>query len=187
MDTHASTASPFAGMKVEQCYQCGKCTAGCPMAAEMDVTPNQVFRLVQLGHVDKAAGSGAIWLCCSCFTCTARCPQSVDCVGVIDALRQMAAQRGLAPAGYERIRVFQEAFLDNVRKNGRVDEVALIRDFKLAGFMKDFSVPLLFKDALLAPELMKRGKFHLFGEKVRDRGVVERIFARCAPAKEESV
>jgi len=51
--------------------------------------------------------------------------------------------------------------------------------FKTLGFLKDFSVPLLMKDALLAPKLMQRGKFHPVGEKVRDRAVVKRIFDRC--------
>jgi hypothetical protein len=32
---------------------------------------------------------------------------------------------------------------------------------------------------MLAPELLKRKKFHLVGEKAHDRAVVARIFARC--------
>lgn len=170
----------FAGTSVEKCYQCGKCTAGCPLADQMDVTPNQLFRLVQLGEVEKAARCGAIWMCVSCFTCTGRCPQSVECVEIIDALREYAAEHGCAPPDLQRVILFQKAFLDNVRRNGRINELELIQQFKLQGFLKDLSLPLLMKDALLAPKLMQRGKFHLTSEKAKDRALVQRIFARCA-------
>ena len=170
----------FAGTSVENCYQCGKCTAGCPLADQMDVTPNQLFRLVQLGEVDKAARCGAIWLCVSCFTCTGRCPQSVECVEIIDALREYAAKHGTAPPDLERVILFQKAFLDNIRRNGRINEVELIAEFKTRGFLKDLSPSFLMKDALLAPKLMQRGKFHLMGEKAKGRELVRRIFARCA-------
>ncbi len=172
-------ADKFAGTSIENCYQCGKCTAGCPLADQMDVTPNQLFRLVQLGEVEKAARCGAIWLCVSCFTCTGRCPQSVECVEIIDALREYAAEHDCAPPDLQRIILFQKAFLDNIRRNGRINELELIRDFKTKGFLQDLSLPLLMKDALLAPKLMQRGKFHLTSEKAKDRELVGRIFARC--------
>ena len=35
---------------VRRCFQCGKCTAGCPMATFMDHPPNRVVRLLQLGQ-----------------------------------------------------------------------------------------------------------------------------------------
>jgi len=151
------------------------------MAAAMDVVPNQIFRLAQLGKLERAARSQAIWLCVSCFTCTARCPKSVDCVGIIDALREMSLEKGWVAPELQRVRLFQQAFLDNIRKNGRINEVELIQRFKLSGFLNDFSVPLLMKDAMLAPKLMQRGKFHVFGEKVKDRDIVRRIFDRCQP------
>src|SRR5512134_3630405 len=80
---------------VSACYQCGKCSAGCPMAASMDILPNQLVRLVQLDRIDRALRSEAIWKCVSCVTCSTRCPQAVDCAGVIDHLRQMAVARGI--------------------------------------------------------------------------------------------
>jgi heterodisulfide reductase subunit C len=149
------------------------------MAEQMDRVPNALFRLVQMGEVDRAMRSEAIWLCVSCFTCTARCPQSVDCVGIIDALRQMAAEQDALSPAQKRVYVFQKAFLDSVRRNGRINEVEMIVEFKTRGFLNDFSVPLLLKDSLMAPKLMQHGKFHLMGEKVRDRAVVRRIFDRC--------
>ncbi len=179
MSTNSASLDKFAGTSVERCYQCGKCTAGCPVADQMDMMPNQIVRLAQLGEMDRAVHCMAIWSCVSCQTCTARCPQEVDCAGVLDIVRQAAAEEGAIPPERQRIYLFQKAFLDNVRKYGRVNEVELIRQFKTGAFLKDFDVPLLMKDATLAPKLMQRGKFHFRGEKVKDRAVVGRIFERC--------
>ena len=179
METLQKHDSAFSGTSIEACYQCGKCTGGCPVASLMDLMPNQLMRLVQLGKLDKALASTAIWHCVSCQTCTTRCPQSVDCAGVMDVLRQMSAELGKAAPQLRRVLVFQKAFLDNVRRNGRLNEVELIGFFKTMAFLKDFNIPLLMKDTLLAPQLLQRGKLHILGEKVRDRGVVRRIFDRC--------
>jgi heterodisulfide reductase subunit C2 len=168
-----------AATDVRDCYQCGKCSAGCPLAEQMDLLPHQLMRLVQIGRIDRALRSEAIWKCVSCMTCSTRCPKSVDCAGVIDTLRQSAVERGTASEERLRTVVFQRAFLDNIRRNGRLRELELIGEFKTKAFFKDKSLALLFKDALLAPQLMKRKKFHLRGERVRDRGVVRRIFEKC--------
>jgi hypothetical protein len=69
--------------------------------------------------------------------------------------------------------------LQNIRKNGRLNELELVGTFKTHAFLKEMDIPFLFKDALLAPKLKRRGKFHLFGEKVRDRSLIGRIFSRC--------
>ena len=169
----------IAGIDPARCYQCGKCSAGCPVVDRMDILPNQLLRLVQLGRVDKALAAGAIWECVSCMTCTTRCPKSVDCAGLMDALRQLAVERGTASPEQRRTILFQQAFLDNIRRNGRLAELELVRSFKTKAFFDDLSVPLLFKDALLGPQLLRRGKLHLRARRVKDRRLVGRIFARC--------
>ena len=149
------------------------------MAAEMDVLPNRLLRLVQMGRIDQAARSKAVWQCVSCQTCTTRCPQTVDCAGVMDVLREYSIVHGIASQEQQRTVAFQRAFLDNIRRNGRLNELELVAMFKTRAFLKDLSIPLLFKDALLGPKMMQRGKFHLRGEKVADRGIVSRIFDQC--------
>lgn len=165
--------------RVHDCYQCGKCSAGCPVAERMDLLPNQLLRLLQLGRIERAAASGAVWECLSCLTCTMRCPKGVDCAGLMDALRQLSVEHGLASPAQRRTILFQQAFLDNIRRNGRLAELELVRKFKTRGFLDDWNVPQVFKDALLGPQLLRRGKLHLRSRRVKDRKLVGRIFARC--------
>ncbi len=71
------------------CYQCGKCSAGCPMAAYMDIPPAQMIRLAQLGLEKDLVNSEAIWLCISCMTCNTRCPKGVRIAELIESMRQV--------------------------------------------------------------------------------------------------
>lgn len=83
----------LSGQNVYLCYQCGKCSAGCPMGHCMDMLPNQVIRLVQLGMQDDIAGSKTVWLCASCLTCTVRCPKGVDLARVMEAIRLLTLRK----------------------------------------------------------------------------------------------
>jgi heterodisulfide reductase subunit C len=83
----------ISGQNVLACYQCGKCSAGCPMVSLMDLLPNQIIRLVQLGQIGDVLNSKTIWLCASCFTCTTRCPTGVDLAKVMEALRLLLLRK----------------------------------------------------------------------------------------------
>ena len=43
------------GTPVSACFQCHKCTTGCPVGPEMDLLPSQVMRLVHLGAEARSA------------------------------------------------------------------------------------------------------------------------------------
>lgn len=83
----------LSGQNLLACNQCGKCSAGCPAAAVMDLLPNQVIRYAQFG-MEQVLESNSIWVCASCQTCYARCPHGVDLSRIMEALRQLAQQRG---------------------------------------------------------------------------------------------
>ena len=146
----------------------------------MEIKPNQLIRLLQLGETDTALGSAAIWRCVSCQTCSSRCPKTVDCAAVLDALRQTSLERGMAAREQQPVIAFQRAFLDNVRRNGRLNEIELIARFKLEVVRQTGRLGFAMKDAGLAPQLSQRKKLHIFSEKAQDRGLVDRIFARCS-------
>ncbi len=168
-----------AGVDVSLCYQCGKCTAGCPMARYMDLSPNQVMRLVQVGDAaaeEALLGCEAIWYCLGCLTCTQRCPRELDPAAVMDALRERAHEQGKVHSNARKIRAFHEAFLKTVEKNGRMSEMPLVQRYKLASGD-------LFSDVLLAPVMLAKGKLPLKAHKIAGRDDVKRIFKACGKGK----
>ncbi len=86
----------ISGQNVLNCYQCGRCSAGCPLTFAMRLLPNQVIRLVQLGLEEEALSTNTPWVCASCMTCYARCPRGVDLAKVMEALRAIRLRPGVA-------------------------------------------------------------------------------------------
>jgi heterodisulfide reductase subunit C len=82
----------YSGQEMLACYQCGKCSAGCPVAFAMDLLPSQVIRLIQLGQVQDVLDSETPWFCASCQTCYARCPKGLDLSRIMEALREIILQ-----------------------------------------------------------------------------------------------
>lgn len=84
----------ISGQKLLACYQCGKCSAGCPMAPHMDVLPNQVIRMAQLGMQKQLLATRSIWACVSCMMCNSRCPKGIRIAEVMESLRMTALRNG---------------------------------------------------------------------------------------------
>ncbi len=86
--------SEMSGQIITLCEQCGVCSGSCPMVSEMDITPSQMMRMVQLGQ-SEVLRAKTIWLCASCFTCTVRCPRGLDLSKVAEALRQVILRQAV--------------------------------------------------------------------------------------------
>jgi len=82
----------ISGQDLLACYQCGKCSAGCPAAFAMDMLPSQVIRYAQLGLVERVLASDTPWFCAACQTCYARCPKGVDLARIMEAMREIILQ-----------------------------------------------------------------------------------------------
>lgn len=110
------------GQDVMACYHCGKCSAGCPAAGAMDLLPNQIIRMIQLGQRERALTSQTIWYCAACQTCYARCPKGVDLPRLMEVLRELAMQEygdhlEIASFDPQEIAEFpQQAFIAGFRK-----------------------------------------------------------------------
>ncbi len=156
-----STSNPGVARAIQQdigenvylCYQCVKCTSGCPLAEHFDLAPNQIMRALQLGQDELALNSKTIWLCAACQTCSTRCPQGLDIAGVMDALRIEAKRRGLPPAVPE-VDKFSTLFLRDIGLLGRLYEVGLMAGMNLM-------TGQLMKDMDMGLEMMKRRKLKL--------------------------
>ena len=118
------------GQNVYLCYQCVKCTSGCPVSQFFDWQPNQIMRAIQLGQEDIALKATTPWLCASCQTCTTRCPQELDIAGIMDFLTRAAREAGVKPPVPE-VEIFNEAFMREVRLWGRSYELGLMAELKL--------------------------------------------------------
>lgn len=161
---------------INLCYQCGKCSAGCPVGFAMDYTPRQVIRLLQLGLVNEALSAESIWICASCETCSERCPRGVDIASVMDTLRREALYRG--KISDKKVAVFNQAFLAGVRNFGRTYEAGLLLTHNLKTMQP-------FKDANLGLPMMSRGKVHLIPAKIKGREQVKKIFERVEKMRGE--
>ena len=156
------------GERVSACYQCGRCTSTCTAAFAFDYPPHRIMRLLQLGQVDKVLNSRTAQLCFDCMTCSSRCPMSIDVANVIEHAKMIADERGIE--GDERdIRLFRLAFLQNVRRHGRLHEAQLLTWMNLRTFkpLNDFN---------LVPLILRNKKMHVIPPRIKNREQIGRIF-----------
>ena len=158
------------GQKINLCYQCLKCFAGCPVSRYMDYKPNGVIRLVQYGEREKVLKSHAIWLCVSCKTCGVRCPNGVDMSQVMDTLREMSWKAGLAYEAEKRVVILHEEFVRSIKLWGRLHEMSFFVPYMLRS--RDF-----FTNMASAPKLMLRRKLPLLPTRIKGIAEVRKVFA----------
>jgi heterodisulfide reductase subunit C2 len=155
------------GEKVRHCYQCKKCSAGCPVAFAMDLLPHEVMKLVCYGQERRLLECSTIWLCSACETCTTRCPNDIDIAGVMDSLRQMSMESGLVSE--QGIGAFHRSFMNGIKLMGRTNESVLIGQYKALSRR-------LFDDLGLGAVMFLKGKVKLMPRMVKNRDAVRRIF-----------
>lgn len=81
------------GEYFKRCFNCGTCTASCPVAdVAEEYSPMRIIRMALLGMKEEVLSSEAIWLCSLCYTCYATCPQDVRFRDVIEVLRDMSIE-----------------------------------------------------------------------------------------------
>jgi len=81
------------------CYQCGVCTAVCPLNAT-GKSPS-VRKLIRSAQAGLLTGSNDAWLCTTCKLCEFTCPRGVPIVDVLHALRTVAFSEHKAPPRLE--------------------------------------------------------------------------------------
>ena len=157
--------------KTSSCYQCQKCSNGCPMTFAMDILPHQVIHKIQLGIVDDLVNSDTIWVCASCETCTARCPNDIDIAHIMDTLRQVSIKRGVK-ASQRQALMFHNAFMSNIRNLGRMHELTMALDYTL----KNTGLKGLFKQSKFGLNMILKGKMKLIPHRSASSKELKEIF-----------
>jgi heterodisulfide reductase subunit C len=165
------------GVKVSACYQCRKCTNGCPVTFAMDLYPDQVMRFIQLGLQKEVLASSTIWVCSSCETCTTRCPNEVDIARVMDFLKQkIVAEK--APAKEKKVLTFHQVFLNDLRKRGRIFEAGLMQNYMLKSGeiftkLKDLSI---LEEMQLGMTMVRKGRLNLLPKSIKGKDEIKKLF-----------
>jgi heterodisulfide reductase subunit C2 len=176
INTLAHTIENIVGVHAQKCYQCGKCTAGCPVADEMDIPPSMVLRLLQTEdpvNEERVLRSRSVWLCLACEMCLSRCPMEIDIPSMMDFLRQKSLHEKKVNPAAKNIIAFHKSFLHSIRYTGRLFELGLILDYKRQSLN-------LMQDVTLAPKMISRGKLHFIPEMIKDKAHIARIFKKTS-------
>jgi heterodisulfide reductase subunit C len=168
------------GVIVNKCYQCGKCSAGCPVATEMEYPPSLVMRMLQTEdplHVEKLLKSMSIWLCVSCEMCLTRCPMEIDIPSLMDFMRQKSYRAKKTNPQAKKIISFHKSFLDSINYTGRLYEMGLIVDYKMR-------TGAMMQDVAVAPKMFVKGKLNPVPEFIKGRKKIAAIFNKIQDKKE---
>jgi heterodisulfide reductase subunit C len=151
------------------CYQCGKCTAGCPLSGVYDYQPNEIIRLIQINKIEEILNSNSVYLCVSCEICSSRCPQQVDIASIMNYLRIRSWQH--KQFKLKKIGNFYMIFLRIIEKFGRSFEPLLIIVLNLLNknFLNDFD---------LIPGILRKRKIKMIPEFIKKRKEVSAIIKR---------
>ncbi|MBW1836479.1 MAG: 4Fe-4S dicluster domain-containing protein [Deltaproteobacteria bacterium] len=137
------------GIKVSACYQCKKCTNGCPVTFAMDIYPDRVIRFIQLGQEDRVLNCNTIWICSACETCTTRCPNEVDIAGA----------------------------MADIKRRGRVFEGGLVLSYMLRSgeFKRKLFKFDVGADIWLGWNMFKRGRMKLFPKGIKGKKEIKKL------------
>ena len=157
----AARIAKEANVELSKCYQCGKCTAGCPMADSYDLMPRQIVHYMQLGEMTKILKSKTIWLCASCHTCSERCPNEINVSGLIEGARIEANKQGICAV--KEVKLFNDIFMDNVKEFGKSQEVVLegLYNVRSGHLIQDMeNVPKMLSKKIVRAELNQTDARH---------------------------
>ena len=165
--------------QAEACFQCRKCTNGCPVAFAMDLYPDEVIRMVILGQRETVLACQTIWVCAACETCTTRCPNDVRIAELMDCLKEMAVHEGV-PSSQPRIFALHETFLNNIKKRGRLYETTLLPAYLLKSgkLLEMWNSGTWRYDLKLGRQMFSKGRLPLRPQSIKGKKEVRKILTR---------
>lgn len=174
--TFSNQVEKLTSLNLTACFQCRKCTNGCPVTFAMDIYPDQVIRLVNLGQKERVLRCSTIWICSACETCTTRCPNEVDIAATMDALKEMAVREGVQipePKTY----AFHRAFLEDIRRRGRMFEGRLMQSYLLKSgeLFRKLADGTIKEEISLGLNMFKKGRLPLLPKGIKGKKEIKEI------------
>ena len=84
--------------ELAKCFQCGKCSAGCPVSLKSILNVRRLMREVLLSEdLKKVFQLSELWDCTTCQTCTLRCPRGLKPHELIVSIRAQLVEEGNIP------------------------------------------------------------------------------------------
>jgi len=161
-----------ANVSLNKCFQCKKCSVGCPVSGHIKESPSEIIRRLQLGAGKELLETPLIWTCLSCETCTARCPNGIDFAAVVDALRTLAVENN-CPMPEGNAPLFNKLFLDTVKSYGRTYDLQMIGLHKIRTHN-------LKQDMDKFPTMLSKGKMAILPPSGANRSLAKKVFKRTA-------
>ncbi len=96
----------FGARDIDSCFNCGNCTAVCPLSKGEVAFPRRIIRYAQTGMEERLRGSIEPWLCYYCGECSETCPRNAQ-----PGELMMAARRYLT-AAYDWTGLGRRLYLD---------------------------------------------------------------------------
>lgn len=167
------------GECVRWCMQCGMCSASCPNVNQMDYSPRKIMALIRAGRRYDVLTSNTMWICASCYLCTARCPKDVKITELMHSLERLTARHSLRNEGVSTPALYK-IFIATIENNGRICEVMMMMKFYLSTILTGKVNPLtLIRMLPVALKLLSHGRMPIRPEKIKGTAQLRTILERA--------
>lgn len=166
------------GEQIKNCIQCGTCSGSCPGSYTMEYTPRQLFAMIRAGLRDEVLKSDTIWICASCYMCTARCPKNIKITDVMYVLKSLAIKEKRYPKSVKGP-ILDKIFADLVNNLGRVQEAYLTTAYFILT-----NIFGLIQQIPFAGRLFFQGRLSPFPKKIKNLSQLQAIIRKIGQLEE---
>ena len=151
--------------KLEHCFECGVCTASCPVVKLISKQYNPRILLQTVSKdLESAITKAEPWLCAWCDRCYKRCPQGLNLPEIFLLTRNIAAERGYISRFSEALETLGRAMpfpgVCGLVCLGKVDYPGATKD--LERYVTDYELKEKAEKVIPAPE-KRREKIAVVG------------------------
>jgi len=157
------------GIAVSECYQCFRCTNGCPAARDMDIVPHEMIGCIISGERGRVLSSASLWACLQCAVCSIRCPNGIDIARVFAVLRRLSVESGMA-ADMD-VHDFDSLMVDSIARHGRMYELGTVIRYRLSRgeYLKEYHAGI---------GMVRKRRIGLFPHNAADRKGIRSIIKK---------